>query len=681
MIFKSIILENFRPYYGKVKIEFSSGEKNITLLKAENGSGKTTLLEAIRWGLYGGNLDLTSGDYKKFGAASFVNKKSLEENKNFSSAKVVLNIVGKVSEESIEQDYKITREISFEKDMFKGVRLEIESKSGKITGDNSATHCQEIINRLLPKEINFFVDGERLNRIAPEKGSKKNIQKDNTEAIKESINRILGIKSLENAIFDTSKVFRQLEKEYNESSESNKDVTNLQQKIHVVETKKNIKLNEKFEKEHEVEVLDEQKQEINNDIDDILQIIKEDEKNEARVNFLENEEKKLTKSIEEIKKRYDQILSIKGVEVISTTILKNAFKVIDEKKSKGEIPSRYEKEFLEELIGLKECICGASLADHTDNYAKIVEKLESAASRENRDKVSEIYFMLKNRDKRNFLQEVNTIKIELYKNESKIAEIKDEIDILLKNSDKELLSKLQNLRELLIKNDERKSELNRAIGALQIELDSTEKELTSLRTEKNNADKKNIKFKKERINRDFAKEILLNLESLKKYKEAQGREGLILKIEEVYSKINKKGYRAELTDSFEFKVFDIDGKEAGTSGGEGKNKALAFIGGLVYYAKELNREKNKTAIDSNGGIYPLVLDAPYGDLDSEYRVDVTKMLPVLSEQVIVMVSSGQWNDSMEIVVRNNIGKKYILENQRRVGSDKKFDITLVREEI
>ena len=95
----------------------------------------------------------------------------------------------------------------------------------------------------------------------------------------------------------------------------------------------------------------------------------------------------------------------------------------------------------------------------------------------------------------------------------------------------------------------------------------------------------------------------------------------------------------------------------------------------------MNREKNKSALDFNGGIYPLVLDSPYGDLDSEYRVDVTKMLPVLSEQVIVMVSSGQWNDSMENVVKNNIGKKYVLENQRRVGSDKRFDVTIVREEI
>lgn len=681
MIFKSIILENFRPYYGKIKIEFCSGEKNITLLKAENGSGKTTLLEAIRWGLYGGNLDLTSGDPKNFGAASFVNKKYLEENRKVCSAKVVLNIIGKVSEDSIEQEYKITREVSFENDMFKGIRVSIESRDGKTTGDISEIHCQEIINRLLPKEINFFVDGERLNKISPEKDTKKSIQKENAQIIRESINRILGIKSLENAILDTSKVFNQLEKDYYESSQSNKDIVKLQEKINELENKKNIKLNEKFEKEREIESLDEQKEEINNQIDDILQVIKEDEKNKERVNFLENEEQKLIKLIDEKKKMYDLFLSVKGVEIISSKILKNGFKIIEEKKAKGEIPSRYEKEFLEELIGLKECICGASLASHTENYIKIMEKLESAASKESREKVSEVYFMLKNTDKRNFLQDVNSIKMELYKTEDRITHLQDELNILVKDANKDLLNKLQKLKEGLVKKDEEKNILNRSIGSLEIELEEIEKKLNSVRIEKIEADKKNIKSIKERINRDFAERILLSLETLKKHKEAQGREGLMLKIEEVYSKINKKGYKAELTENFEFKVFDTDGKEAGTSGGEGKNKALGFIGGLVYYAKELNREKNKSALDFNGGIYPLVLDSPYGDLDSEYRVDVTKMLPVLSEQVIVMVSSGQWNDSMENVVKNNIGKKYVLENQRRVGSDKRFDVTIVREEI
>ncbi len=680
MIFKSIVLENFRPYYGKVKLDFCSGEKNITLLKAENGSGKTTLLQAIRWGLYGGNLDLTSGDPKKFGASSFINKKHLEEAKGKTYAKVELNILGKVSEEKEEQEYKIIRQINFENDSYVGVDLTLESNAGKINQRSEAA-CQEIINRLLPKEINFFIDGERLEKIAPEKENQRKVKKESLETIEESINRVLGIKSLENAVLDTAKVYRDLEKEYFESSSANKDIVKLEEKVRKVEKEYQDKLKERAEKLKETDLLDIEKEELSNRIDEILLISQEDEKNKKIVESLQDEKKELEKSLELIQTKYKEFLSIKGVEVISPKILKNAFKVIEIKKDKGEIPSRYEKEFLEELIHLKECICGASLVSNTENYKKIMQKLENAATRENREKVSEVYFMLRDIQSKDIVENVNSIKLEVSRIQHKIDYIEQELEALVKESNYDFQVELQNIKNILINKEEIKNSLHKSIGALEVEIERIEKELVSIRIEKTEADKKNIKSKREREKRDFAKKTMLNLETLKKYKEAQGREGLKSKIEEVYSKINKKGYKVELTEDFDFKIFDIDNKEAGMSKGEAKNKALSFIGGLVYYAKELNKEKNKSDLDSDGGIYPLVLDAPYGDLDNEYRLDFTKMLPILSEQIIVMVSSGQWNSKIGEVVKDKIGKVYVLENERRTGIDKRYDITRIKEEI
>ncbi|MGL6101515.1 MAG: AAA family ATPase [Fusobacteriaceae bacterium] len=681
MIFKSIILENFRPYYGKVKLEFCSGEKNITLLKAENGSGKTTLLEAIKWGLYGGELDLTSGDAKKFGASSFVNKKHLEESKGIVSAKVILNISEKNKEDKEEKKYKITREIIFENDKYKKVNLALESNGGRVTNQASEALCQDIINKLLPKEINFFVDGERLEKIAPEKENQKKVKKESLETIEESINRVLGIKSLENAVLDTAKVYKELEKEYSESSSSNKDIIDLKNKVETIEKNYKDKQNEKEEKAKEIQSLSLEKEELQGRIDEILMLSQEDEKNKKIVEDLQNNKKKLEISREKIQKKYEQILSIKAVEIISSKILKNAFKVIEVKKDKGEIPSRYEKEFLEELLELKECICGASLVNHTDNYIKIMEKLKNASSRENREKVSEVFFMLKNRDKKDFLQNIKSIKLEIFKIQSEIDHIQDELELLIKESNYDLQVELQKIKNVINSKENTINNYHKHIGALELELQKFEKELVSSRIEKTEAEKKDIKSKRERVKKDFAKKTMLNLETLKKYKEAQGREGLKDKIEEVYSKINKKGYKVELTEDFEFKVFDTDGKEAGMSKGESKNKALSFIGGLVYYAKELNKEKNKSELDSDGGIYPLVLDAPYGDLDNEYRLDFTKMLPILSEQIIVMVSSGQWNSEIQNVVKEKIGKIYTLENERRNGIDKRYDVTKIKEEI
>lgn len=675
MIFKSIILENFRPYYGRVNFEFCSGEKNITLLKAENGSGKTTLLEAIKWGLYGDNLNLTAGNPKQFGASSFVNKKYLSENKGKVSAKVILTIVGKVSEEAVEEEYTIIREIVFENDAFIATNLTLKTKTGEIN------NSQEIIDKLLPKEIDFFVDGERLEKIAPEKDNVRKIKNESVEVLKESINRVLGIKSLENAVSDVAKIHKEFEKEYLESSKSEKNIVELTKKIEEFRTKEKEKKYQKEEKEKEVEVLKERREKFNEKYEEILTQSQEDEKIKIKIDSFQKKKLELEKKENLILSRYKKLLSIKGVEIISDTILNNAFKIVEEKKNKGEIPSRYEKEFLEELLELKTCICGASLEKDTENYIKIKEKLEKAASKESREKISEIFFILKNRDKKKRLLDINQIKKELVEIKQNKAEAEEELERLLQKSNYDLQVEFQNIKSQIKEIESKENILHKQIGSIELELENIKKELNSLAISKQEADKKNEKSKRERLKRDFAYKILLDFETLKKHKETQGRDGLKKKIEEVYSQINKKGYQVELTEDFTFKIYDSDGKEAGTSKGEAKNKALSFIGGLIYYAKELNKQNNNSEIESDGGIYPLVLDAPYGDLDNEYRLDFTKMLPVLSEQIIVMVSSGQWNSKIEEVVKNKIGKKYILENERRTGNEKKFDITRVREEF
>ena len=84
----SITLVNFRQFYGKQKIIFSTDyKKNITLIHAENGVGKTALLNAIKWGLFG------------------------ETTKNFKDNKILLNNIARS-----EGDSNLSIEIEFEED-------------------------------------------------------------------------------------------------------------------------------------------------------------------------------------------------------------------------------------------------------------------------------------------------------------------------------------------------------------------------------------------------------------------------------------------------------------------------------------------------------------------------------------------------------------------------------------
>ena len=66
MFIKKIILNNFRLYKGKNKIELSpTDDKNIIVVSGKNGFGKTTFLMSLVWCLYGKQMEKVDELYQK----------------------------------------------------------------------------------------------------------------------------------------------------------------------------------------------------------------------------------------------------------------------------------------------------------------------------------------------------------------------------------------------------------------------------------------------------------------------------------------------------------------------------------------------------------------------------------------------------------------------------------------
>jgi DNA sulfur modification protein DndD len=54
VIFESLTLQNFGPYYGHHSLNLRpEGDRSIILIGGLNGGGKTTLMDALRLALYG----------------------------------------------------------------------------------------------------------------------------------------------------------------------------------------------------------------------------------------------------------------------------------------------------------------------------------------------------------------------------------------------------------------------------------------------------------------------------------------------------------------------------------------------------------------------------------------------------------------------------------------------------
>ena len=340
--------------------------------------------------------------------------------------------------------------------------------------------------------------------------------------------------------------------------------------------------------------------------------------------------------------------------------------IIKDKKISGELPSSIKKPFVDNLLETNKCICGRELVEGTDPYEKVKFWREKAGLEGIDGATTILQGIIKDCDNR-------------------IDEIIDDI----KNFNKEELD----YKEKLKKYNERRDEIGEEILEIN-NIDITELQNKYTELEKGLSSKEQelgvLKFKKKELNREL-EEIRNSIEKTK-VKEVKGelaqkrfiaskrayellekkyniyagkvKQRVQEKVGEIYSKIIHKSYWAEITDDYELKILKKVRDTTipvGMSTGERQVASLSFIGGLVNIAKE-QYETHKEAEYFKGGIYPIVMDSPFGQLDPEHKKEVALGIPKLSDQLIVLATSSQWKGEVENSMKPKVGKIYLLNN-------------------
>lgn len=85
--------------------------------------------------------------------------------------------------------------------------------------------------------------------------------------------------------------------------------------------------------------------------------------------------------------------------------------------------------------------------------------------------------------------------------------------------------------------------------------------------------------------------------------------------------------------------------------------SLSFIASLVSLAKERKQAKGSFF---KGGVFPIIMDSPFGALDREYREKIAEHIPQLADQVVIFASNSQWSKEVDEKCRPYIGKEYSL---------------------
>ncbi|WP_052475825.1 hypothetical protein [Cohnella kolymensis] len=89
-------------------------------------------------------------------------------------------------------------------------------------------------------------------------------------------------------------------------------------------------------------------------------------------------------------------------------------------------------------------------------------------------------------------------------------------------------------------------------------------------------------------------------------------------------------------------------------------KNFAFIAGLVDLARgKINSNTGDEDLALSSEPYPLVMDAPFSNADEKHVSTISKILPEIAEQVIMVVMAKDWGYA-ETVMGGKVGKKYML---------------------
>jgi DNA sulfur modification protein DndD len=642
MLLDSITLKNFRQYYGEQTITFSkSKEQNVTVIHGENGSGKTALLNAFSWCLYG-VLNLPNSE-------NIVNEHAIQK-------AVTGDVVhSEVTIEFWERDLKyiISREMRGKKDTVGSLAL-IDTDLKLVYIQNGIT--QKInnptveINRILPENLRsyFFFDGERIDNLAKEEGSGD---------VKDAIKTMMGLEILERSIKHTDTA----RKRFLEEMKTYADTDTLmlierEEKLESQIDNFNIQLDQLHENEQLNNKHIQQKEERLKQIEGSKQLQEERVQKQNRLNEQKEELSKYNKKLMDM-------ISKKGYLAFTRGIIQKSreeLSVIGTNESTT--LSGVTSDFIKKRLDLHECICGEVLEPSSIQYEKVESLLDHLAPKSLDAAISSFKGDLKviEFERNNVFKELKEIKQNTLKCKQQIRGLQEQIEEIskhLSNKDSEEIADIEKARNILI---EQNKQIREKVGRKKFERDKYWEDLKEIQKERKKTEGKVEKANLTQKRMDTCEKLVGVMEKLFKVRERAVKSDLQKRISEVYSKFLRKGYRIHLTDDYELKVFNQNDKLVGMSQGERQITSLSFIGAIVDIAREQFNREHKQSFEE-GGIYPLVMDSPFGALDSDHRERIAEGINNLADQVIVIVSTSQWRGEVEGQMKHLIGKEYVLD--------------------
>ena len=643
MRLRRIEIRNLGPYYGEHSLDFNT-DRPLLLIHGANERGKTSFLNAIRWVLYGRVFDRTK---KLIPLVDLINSDASAEGDWTMQVKLDLEVDG-TPHKLTRHVQQVSSSVTPQKDKDFTEKLFVD-RNGQLTEDDEA---QTAINRILPEQISrfFLFDGEFLNDyelLLSEYGSNKHAQ-----LIKESIEDILGVPALVNAVSDINVHLKEAGTRQRKVAEQHNRVDIYAREgasieADVEECSDDL---EKLQQEHAT--LTQRKHALN----EALQATAGDEANVKRLKDLERDIDRSEVLQKELLEAKREKLANVWTDVLQPSLRTRRDELeaqlsdlVGNVRETGALQLKLAQ--LEELDDASQCpLCYQPIVDGiSEHLQQDREKVQDLLNQHkvNESQLADVSESLRRLRKVSGAGVVDTVRVI----ERQLIAIR--VDLSDKELEKEGIEELLRNHDAnsIARNRREYDEVTKDMGDIEGKIQDKQEQIAELE----------VKLSENRTRiRDLSPPGLERLsdevqmyEDLRNiFRRAVGvlRDDLRKSVEQdatdIFLQITRDDTYAGLriNDNYGLTLLDKHGEKSRRSAGAEQVVALSLIGAL-----------NRNAVRQG----PIVMDTPFGRLDPVHREKILMFLPTMAEQVILLVHGGEIDRDRDLnIISSQVEKEY-----------------------
>lgn len=651
MKFHALELENFGPYFGLNVIDLSTTEgARIVLIHGENMRGKTTILNAIKWCLYG--RVTTQVAHQVLADEGFASYVARDQGKEFSVG-VKLDISHANENFTLHRHFRCRQNESLPDEVIitKSAKLHVVSdKRGVVTVDEA----HDLVNAMLPEDLSglFFFDGESLGEL------QRSVESSSGSAIlRNRIERILGMPAFTESISVTSGLRREVSKRIQEMAKFTKKQAEDSKRLSEFEAEI---VRRRLQRDGVEAFLDEVRRKIA-ELEPIFRANALLIENEKRYDEAKGELSDLDERISAIKGEMRDLLD-RGYWICLGPKIDSLRENLDDEIQGAQMglvsnSNVLGRQRVENMLATGICdTCGHHLSEDeraalrksasNDTYiGEIPERLQDLISR-----TKQLRMFSNSQSQRQRLGDLDTdLRESIVRREYLNRRVSDLRQVLEEAGESGATIEREYLEAKLSEEESEGTlgEINRKIGELESDIRSLEGTMSE------GVDDPRLR------NRG---KILAQVEELLsaglKNFERDIRVRVMDEASQIFGRLTSETKYAGLRidSDYNLKIIDQDDRVIlRRSAGAEQIVAMSLVGAL-----------SQCAVSDA----PVLIDTPFGRLDSTHRQNVVAWLPELAAQVILFVTSGEFDEDIHrALLKDQIAEEYDLVSVSHVHTE------------